>query len=79
MIKENEQSLVYRAPHIIIVTTVPGQNLNPGPLSLEESALLTELTKPDRKNNTIVAELMNHANVLFKWVFHMGFKYTVVM
>ncbi len=36
-----------RAPHIIIVTgppTVPGRDLNPGPLSFEASALLTELT-----------------------------------
>ncbi len=29
-----------RAPHIIIVTTVLGWDLNPGPLSLEESAHL---------------------------------------
>ncbi len=35
--------------HIIIVTgppTVPGRELNPGPLSFEASALLTELTRP---------------------------------
>ncbi len=38
-----------RAPHIIIVTrppTVPGRDLNEGPLSFEASALLTELTRP---------------------------------
>ncbi len=37
--------------HIIIVTgppTVPGWDLNPGPLSFEASALLTELTIPDK-------------------------------
>ncbi len=37
-----------RAPHICIVTrsnAVPGWDLNPGPLSLEESALLTELMR----------------------------------
>ncbi len=35
-------------PHSIIVTgppTVPGQHLNPGPLNLEASALLPELTR----------------------------------
>ncbi len=39
-----------RAAHIIIVTgppTVPGQDLNPGRLSLEESSLLSELTRPE--------------------------------
>ncbi len=39
-----------RAPHIIIVTgpsTVPGRDLNPGHLSFEASALLTEVTRPD--------------------------------
>ncbi len=39
-----------RAPHIIIVTgppTLPGEDLNPGPLSLDESPLLTELTRPE--------------------------------
>ncbi len=39
-----------RATHIIIVTrppTVSGRDLKPGPLSLEESALLTELMRPD--------------------------------
>ncbi len=38
-----------RAPHIIIVAgppTVPGRHLNPRPLSLEESALLTKLMRP---------------------------------
>ncbi len=28
--------------------TVPGMDLNPGPLSFETSALLTELTRPDK-------------------------------
>ncbi len=28
--------------------TVPGRDLNPGPLSFEASALLTELTRPDK-------------------------------
>ncbi len=27
--------------------TVPGRDLNPGPLRLEESAFLTELMRPD--------------------------------
>ncbi len=38
------------ASYIIIVTmppTVPDQDLNSGPLSLEESALLIELMRPD--------------------------------
>ncbi len=38
------------APHIYIVNgppTVPGRDLNPGPLSLDESALPTELMRPD--------------------------------
>ncbi len=38
------------APHIIIVTLPPiihGRDLNPGPLSLEESAFLSELMRPD--------------------------------
>ncbi len=37
-----------RAPHIIIVTgspTLPGQDLNPGPLSLDERAILIGLTR----------------------------------
>ncbi len=42
-----------RAPHISIVTrppTVPGRDLNPAPLSLGESSLLTELMRPDKHN-----------------------------
>ncbi len=37
-----------QAPHIIIVTrppTVPGRELNPGPLSLEDNALLNVLAR----------------------------------
>ncbi len=30
--------------------TVPGWNMNPGPLNLEESAVLGELTMPDTGN-----------------------------
>ncbi len=42
------------ATHIIIVTgppTLPGQDLNLGPLSFEASAFLMELTRPDINMN----------------------------
>ncbi len=42
-----------RALHIIIVTgppTVPSRDLNPGPLSLQENALLTELMRRNKRN-----------------------------
>ncbi len=38
--------------------TVPGLTLIPGPLSLEESDLLTELTRPDKKITYIIYHVL---------------------
>ncbi len=49
--------------------TVPGRDLNPGPLSLEESALLTELTGPDERGIIILTRIVfigNFNNIITK-------------
>ncbi len=58
------------SPHIIIIIivtrppTVPDQYLNPGPLSLEANALLTELIRPD--NVTMNMNMTSHQKMKLK-------------